>query len=339
MPKNSSAARREQARALAAARGITYTHALRLLGERRHHESALLHRALGGALSEAMVFGLGGGVGFMYFVFEYQGQVQPTMTVVAQAHPAPMIPLALDRASVPHEVRQTGSAKVAERNLREALASGRPAICRVGRFQLPWRPDLPFPDPVDVAVTGLDGETVSVDDDGPHELPLAEFMAAWSALRKDRHHLIEITGQPGGPPDVAGAIRGTAAKLTGPVLGNTFDVNFGLSGMRKLAAQLADTTGRQGWARRFPDREAVLTRLHDCLEVEYTAPGASRPLYADFLAETGHTEASAAYRAAGDRWSAVSTAARRFDPLERVAERVALAVQQEEEAVRALGQG
>ncbi|MFI7704198.1 BtrH N-terminal domain-containing protein [Nonomuraea sp. NPDC049480] len=314
--------------------GESYTTARRHVAARpgrHHHESALLRRVLGGEYSEAMLLGLGGGIGFMYFVFEYAGHA-PMLTIVAQAHPEPMIPRALERAGIPYESRQTGSARVAERNLRAALDAGRQPICRVARHQLPWRPSLPFPDPVDVAVTGVSGDTVHVYDDEPGELPLADFMAAWSALKKDKHQLIEVTGAAGaGEPDVTGAIRDTVAKLTGPVLGNNFDVNFGLSGMRKLAAQLADTTGKQGWTSRFgEDPGPVLDRLHDCLEAEYTAPGATRPLYADFLSETGHAEAAAVYREAGRQWSRVAAARAPFPEL---AELVAEAVRLEEQGV------
>ncbi|MDP4510992.1 BtrH N-terminal domain-containing protein [Nonomuraea turcica] len=316
--------------------GESYTTAHRHVtarAERHHHESALLLRVLGGGYSEAMLLGLGGGIGFMYFVFEYAGHA-PMLTIVAQAHPEPMIPRALDRAGIPYESRQTGSPKVAERHLRAALDAGRQPICRVGRFQLPWRPDLPFPDPVDVVVTGISGDTVHVYDDEPGELPLADFMAAWSAIKKSKHHLIEVTGPAIGAPDVTGAIRDTVAKLTGPVLGNSFDVNFGLSGMRKLAAQLADTTGKQGWTRRFGDDPGpVLDRLRDCLEVEYTTPGATRPLYADFLTETGHAEAAAVYREAGRQWSRVASARTSFPEL---AELVTEAVRLEEAGVEAL---
>lgn len=301
-----------------------------------NHEAALLRRMLDADHSEAVLFGLGGGIGFMYFVFEYEGH-PPIVTIVAQAHPEPIIPRALDRLGVPHTILRTGSARVAERNLRAVLDAGRRPICRVDRHRLPWRAGPAFPDPVDVAVTGIDGDTVHVVDVEPATLSLAGFMAAWSAVKKEKHQLIDITGSGGAAPDVAGAIKETAARLTGPVLGNAFDVNFGLSGMRKLAAQLADTTSKQGWTRRFADPAVALDRLRDCLEVEYTAPGASRPLYADFLAEVGQDAVAEVYRDAGARWSAVSAAALAREPFVKVAELVAAAVQVEERAAELLG--
>jgi hypothetical protein len=296
-------------------------------GGGRHHDAALLSRVLVQAgvegYGEALLAGLGGGIGFMYAVFEYRGH-HPMVTIVAQAHPEPIIPLALSRAGIGHEVRRSGSPRVAERALREALGDGRAAVCRVSRFALPWRPGLPFPDPLEVGVAGADGDTLLVDDEcaRPHEIGVDAFMAAWSGLRKARHHLLTVTGAPAADPAAAvrDAVRDTVAKLTGPVLGNSFDVNIGLSGMRRFAAQLGDTTGRQSWTRRFADPEAffaAMTRLHDCLEAEYTAPGATRPLYADFLGEadtllgggTGCAAAAELYREAGRLWSEVAATA------------------------------
>ncbi|GIH76475.1 BtrH N-terminal domain-containing protein [Planobispora longispora] len=322
-------------------------------GRSGHHDAGLLHRLLP-SHSEAMLAGLGGGIGFMYAVFEYRGH-HPMVTIVAQAHPEPVIPVTLARAGIPHEVSRTGSARVAERALRETLAAGRAAVCRVSRFALPWRPGFPFPDPLEVAVVGADGDDVLVLDarSEPERLPLAEFMTAWSALKKSRHHLISIAGPAvTGPPragravtgpagagpagaDLAAAVReaiaGTVARLTGPVLGTSFDVNFGLSGMNRFAGQLGDAEGRTGWARRFADPEAffiAMTRLHECLEAEYTAPGATRPLYAAFLQEAGTllggaggtacARAADLYREAGELWSRIAT--RAVEPFPRYRE-------------------
>ncbi|MEU7000678.1 hypothetical protein [Nonomuraea sp. NPDC046570] len=50
------------------------------------------------------------------------------MTVVAQHHPEPFVPAALERAGVPYEIRRTGSARVAERNLREVAGRAGGAV-------------------------------------------------------------------------------------------------------------------------------------------------------------------------------------------------------------------
>jgi Domain of unknown function (DUF4872)/Butirosin biosynthesis protein H, N-terminal len=307
-------------------------------GGGQHHASAALAHALdavgvraphtGEAYTEAMLAGLAGGIGFMYAVFTYAGEL-PTMTVVARHHPEPFVPAALARLGVESATRHTSSPRTAERNLREALAAGCPVICTVDRGGLPWHGQpacAPYADPYDVMVCGIDddGGQVWIDDETvrANPLPLADFEAAWAAHRKSRHALLPVR-PPAREVDLAAAVRDavttTCAHLTGPVLGNSFDVNFGLSGMRRLAEQLADPTGKMGWASRFADPRALfvgLRRLHDCLEVEYTGPGATRPLYAAFLTEAAdvvgepaYDEAAGLFARSGELWSAVAAAA------------------------------
>lgn len=279
------------------------------------HDSSLLREMLDDEWSEAMLAGLAGGIGFMYFVFEYKGHT-PTMTIVARHHPAPFIPTALVHAGIEHEVTSTTSARKAEQQLR---AADGPVICLVGKEKHP------------VGVLGVDGDVVTVHDQGTHvqplgefthAQPLGEFLKSWGL---GKHEMIRI-GERRGEPDVAGAVRMTCEHLTGPVLGNNFDVNFGFSGMRKLAEQLRDK-GKKGWAQRWAyDPAFVQKRLHDCLEVEYTAKGATRPLYAEFLDEAGLPGAPE-FRESGALWSEIALGgdydelARKVDEARSVEER------------------
>ena len=310
----------------------------RAFGGGQHHASAALAHALdavgvraphtGAPYTEAMVAGLAGGIGFMYAVFEYAGEL-PTMTIVARHHPEPFVPAALGRIGVPVQPARTSSVRTAERNLRTTLSGG-PALCTVDRAGLPWHPlacGEGYADPYDVMVCGLDddnGGHLLLDDESvrPHRIALSDFLTAWSAHRKGRHTLVPIL-PPKEPVDLAEAVRDavrtTCAHLTGPVLGNSFDVNFGLSGMRRLSDQLGDPGGRKGWATRFAAPKAFFAgvrRLHDCLEVEYTGPSATRPLYADFLTEAAtvvdepaYVEAANLFRRSGEVWSSIAATA------------------------------
>ncbi|WP_394614432.1 hypothetical protein JNUCC0626_31695 [Lentzea sp. JNUCC 0626] len=277
----------------------------------RMHDSWLLREVLDGEWSEAMLAGLAGGIGFMYFVFEYKGHT-PTMTIVARHHPAPFIPTALKHAGIAHEVTSTTSTRKAEAGLRGADG---PVICLLGKEKHP------------VAVLGVDGGEVTVLDRGTHVRPLADFLAGWGA---GKHEMISI-GERTGEPDVAGAVAMTCEHLTGAVLGNNFDVNFGFSGMRKLAEQLRDK-GKKGWAQRWAgDPDFVFKRLHDCLEVEYTAANASRPLYADFLDEAG-LPGGQEFRASGALWGEIA----RGGDYDELARKVDEARSVEERAIRLL---
>ncbi|MER6218942.1 MULTISPECIES: BtrH N-terminal domain-containing protein [unclassified Streptomyces] len=291
-------------------------------GTGRHREASLIRHALGSVHDEELVAGLAGGIGFMYFVFTYEGR-PPIATIVAQAHPEPWPQVALGRLGVPYEATRAMNPRWGR--VRAALDGGRPAFCVVDRASLPWHgpdPDaaLTGTDAHTVVIAGYDGDDLLVDDgaETPYRIDRERFGAAWTAHRNGRHQLIVPTGPPEGEPDVAGAIASTAAHLTGPVLGNAFDVNFGFSGMERLAAELRDDATGTGWEHRFGGTPEAFRegtgRLYAGLEEEWTAPGATRPLYADFLDLVGRPEPAALFRESGVHWSELAALARDVAP-------------------------
>ncbi len=306
-----------------------------------HRESRLVAQLLtragyvaphtGKPYSEAMVCGLAGGIGFLYAVFEY-AHIPPMLTMVMQHHPEPWLTSALGALGVPYTEAHSGKVGPALAALHQALDGGQAVWCTVDRTGLPWwsGTNALSQDPHYVVVTGVaDGAFLVLDRaDEPVPIEEAAFAAAWSGHKKGRHH--RITVMPGAAVDLPAAVRAaigtTVAHLTGPVLGNNFDANFGFSGMSRLAASLRDDRTKAGWLRRFaaPNGFAsALRRLHDCMEVEYTAPGGTRPLYAQFLDEAagglsagglgagglgagGLSEAAELFRQSGEQWSALA---------------------------------
>ena len=213
-------------------------------------------------------------------------------------------------------------------------------------------------DPYPVVVAGIDGDTLYVDDiaERPHEIPTDLFAAAWSGSRKARHPMLAIDAGERPTPDLgraaASAVAVTAAHLSGPVLGNSFDVNMGLRGMTKFAAELRDRRTRTGWVRRFGDGvafEFAMRRIVECLQREYTAPDATRPIYADFLAEAARllpnvdtARAAGLFRESGRHWAAITQRAQNADVSEvpeifdAFADHVEAAHDAESQAVRLL---
>jgi hypothetical protein len=324
-----------------AATGESYTTArTQIVGKIRkpqHRVSTLVASALEDAYSEAVIAGLAGGIGFMYAVFEYKGVDHPLMTIVAQHHPDPWIPAVLNRLNVSFVEQHSGKAEAAIKKLR-----GRTAFAEVDRSALPWHEPSPWAgyDPYTVLVTGIDGDTVSLVDVKQHEMSTEDFGKAWSAYPKGKHHAI-ILGE-AGPVDLRAAIndatKTTVAHLTGPVLGNSFDVNFGFSGMAKLAAQLRDSKTKTGWAKRFGETEHGTKRLYECLELAYTAPGATRPLYADFLDEAGLPEPAKVFRESGAKWSGLAALAKTSHDYPAMADIVDECLNLERHAVELLSQ-
>jgi hypothetical protein len=257
----------------------------------------------------------------MYAVFEYRG-VPPIVTIVAQHHPAPWVEAALNHLGVAYLEGHSSAAGRAMAALDAALAQDQPVYASVGRPMLAWHRGDPAlaTEPYGVVVAGSAGDDLLVDDGtaAPYVVPRDEFAAAWAAYRKGRHHRLVLARAALAVPlaqAIDAAIASTVAHLTGPVLGNSFDTNFGFSGMAKFADQLRDTRTKSGWRNRFGEPAtfgAAVRRLYTCLEFEYTAPGATRPLYATFLEEAASVpgtragvlrDAAALFRESGEQWS------------------------------------
>lgn len=281
----------------------------------------------GEPFTEAMVAGLGGGIGFMYALFEYQGW-PPIVTIVAQHHPEPWLPAVLGRLGAGYTQEHNSAAKPAVAALHRALDAGRPVYCTVDMTALPWHAGEPSYSevPYEVIVAGRHDGTLHLDDSSVVPLAISEddFTGAWGRHRKGRHHRI-VLDPAAAPVDLRAAVRDaigtTVAHLTGPVLGNSFDINFGFSGMTRLAAHLRDVRTKTGWQRRFGSPVAFfhgVRRLYECLELQFTAPGATRPLYADFLDEAGPVlgesaglfrESAGLFRESGAAWSRLAARA------------------------------
>lgn len=303
-------------------------------GAEAHRPSGLAQHLLGQkgiSVSEPMACGLGGGIGFLYAVFEYASVPHPLLTIVAQHHPQPWLNAVASHLGL--ELSQLTSSKAgpALQKLDAALENGNAAEVVVGRGMLPWHPGVPdeeAADPYAVVVAGKSGDEYLVDDgDGePYRISAAALGEAWAAHRKGRFVLTTLR-QPTAAPDLGAGIRAaittTHAHLTGPVLGNNFDVNMGLSGMRRFARDLADTRTKTGWVKRFGNPGALSNgarRLAECLTWAHTSAGATRPLYAAFLAEAGPlaglnlAPASDCAAESGQRWGELADVAGTVSP-------------------------
>ncbi|NHF61846.1 BtrH N-terminal domain-containing protein [Microcella pacifica] len=294
-------------------------------GAAAHVPSALTRHLLAQAgleVSEAVACGLGGGIGFLYAVFEYKQVPHPLLTIVAQHHPEPWLDAVARHTGVELTTATSSSAAAALRKLDAALETGSAAQLTLARGALPWHEPVEQAeraDPHRIVVAGRRGGAYLVDDGlgSPHAIGPDALAAAWTAHRKGRFALqtIGAANDVDLPRAMRAAIATTHAHLTGPVLGNYFDVNMGLSGIAKLSADLHDTSTKSGWCRRFGTPEAFqagMTRLAECLTWAHTAEGGTRPLYAEFLTEAALIAgldldaAAAAASASGDGWRSIT---------------------------------
>ncbi len=245
-------------------------------------------------LSEAAVFGLCGGVGFLYGVFVYDEG--PTMTIVArnESMPDPFLEPLFARVGAAVQVATTGGAKKAAATLDATLAAGTPALATVGAGALGYLGQSEAmasmaPHVVGVVGVGPGGE-VLVDDRAPVPIPVdrATFDTARGAYAKAKHRLITVTAtdtEHDWARAVAEAVVDGAEGFDRPPVPQ-FAANVGRAGLTKFHRLLTHERDAKGWARVFGQGPAAALgfgRLIDCIDHDYTAPAAGRPLQAEFL--------------------------------------------------------
>lgn len=325
-------------RARMARTGESYTTARRHLLARRgepaptprkrgvHPDSAALAQvfaACGLPHDEALLFGLGGGAGFLSFVFEYAGH-PPMYTAVmrrwSMSHAFGQ--RALERAGIGVQSQTTGGAKSAAKHLDAALAAGRPFVCVADLALLPhhglspqWKGTAPqvvgvFPD------ADAPDDALTIEDHGRRHIERAAFAEARAGYRKAKHALYRLgdaLDEAALATGIRAALADCAEGLLDPQMGH-FQNNFGVRGIRTLAEQLTDARTKKGMPRRFAAHQArLLGRLYACVRLEWSGAAALRHLYADFLtqasARLGIALPVAAFRESGDRWEAFAQAA------------------------------
>ena len=152
-------------------------------GTEQHHDASLIRHALGSTHHEALVAGLAGGIGFMYFVFEYEN-IPPMLTIVAQHHPEPWVQAALGRLQRPLPRTAQRQAPLGDGSVKPST-TGHPVFCTVDKSRAAVARDGPgvrAGDPYTVVIAGYEGDTLYVDDESaaPHAIGTEEFGAAWS---------------------------------------------------------------------------------------------------------------------------------------------------------------
>lgn len=251
-------------------------------------------------LSQALLAGLAGGIGFMIFTFEYEETT--TATLVTRAHPEPYTQNLLERSGATINERTTGSAAKAVEYMDAALDAGRAVVVRVAINALPWidGKEVDEAETIDLVVVGDHEDDLLVDDgSGVLNVISPEDLAFARAKRKKEKHWqawVPSTRSPKAELLAANAlvaIEETTSRLLGTRelsgIPDHFAKNFGITGMRTFAVRLRDTTTKTGWTRMFADPQRLaggMNQLASFLtDTRFGGEGALRGLYADFLDE------------------------------------------------------
>jgi hypothetical protein len=271
----------------------------------------------GEPFSEALLFGLAGGVGVGVFSFFYEKEGIATFFLAGRHlwhdHLA-YLRRACERLGVSAEVRESGGAKAGERQLRDALAPG-PCVAWLDGTLLPHRaaPGQCGGGSYDVVtVYRLDDEgTALVGDrtDEPVRVPLAALAEARARNKKDRNRLLSLAGAPG-TPDLASAVRdglrACAVGLTGEGAPKSARSAFSLDALGRWAERLHGSKDKERWDRVFPPGGRLwqaLVSVYDYVEHYGTGGGLCRPLFAEFLAEAADALGRPALRPLAERYA------------------------------------
>ena len=286
--------------------------------------SALMHSgaidpATGKPFTETKLFGLSGGIGFMYFLFEYAGH-PPMLTFNCRTWttPWPVIGKALDHAGITYELHETGGAAGAAKRLEETLAAGRVAQVTADYASLPWsgmakewRGQMGR----QMNVVGRTEEGWVVDTGTLHVLDDKTMREVRGAVKKEKNRL--LTFAPGTAKTESTQAVHVALKHTAHTFRNApyknFASNFGLAGLAKAEELIGGTKGAKTWSKVFdsgPFAFRALQRVFECAMLELTPPAGGRPLYAEFLDEVGgHEKAARHVRKSGEGFEALADTA------------------------------
>jgi Domain of unknown function (DUF4872)/Butirosin biosynthesis protein H, N-terminal len=289
----------------------------------------LLAPHTGQPLSEAMVLGVGGGLGAGYILWEFQEHARRVLVLGfrnAWQYPARWAGKTCRRLRVPAAVHESGSARKAEADLLAAVGQGVPAIAWVDQ-QLIGHRHLPaalaghagYP----LTVYGVDEQArVALLDDRIRArltVPLDTLAAARARIPSYRQRLL-VLDAPAAELDLDGLRAAVAEGVAEQVehLSQPSD-SFSLPAFRKWARLLTDRRNAKAWPRVFADRAGLFDACVSIYEnVEPVGPGGGnlRALYAEFLDEAAALlgndrlrPAAAAYRDLAARWHAVAEVA------------------------------
>lgn len=284
----------------------------------------------GQSFSETTLFGLAGGIGIGVFSFFYE-KANFSSLFLAGRHEwfddHGYLEVACERFGLTPTVRETSTVKTAGKQLREAIADG-PCVAWVDMAHLPHRAM-----PAEYCGSGYHVVTIyKLDEaagtalvgdlgDEPVSIPLDDLAKARARIQKQKNRLLTVTGS-AKSINLAKLVKaGLAAcvhKLRNPTL-KAAARNFKLDALAVLADRMYGSKDKDRWERTFargPNLWRGLTGLHDSIEYYGTGGGLCRPLFADFLTETGTalkdprlTALAKRYADLGRRWSDLADAA------------------------------
>ncbi len=295
-----------------------------------HAETAALTNVLraqglqanGKPLSEAMIMGIGGGLGAGYILWEFKEHHAKILVFGWQnrwQYTVQYYENLCKRLEITPIFHETGSQKAAAQQLDEALDAGIPLVAWVDRAQMPY---LQLPKSLEghlghwIAIYGIENGDVLVDDLAakPFRVPAETMASARSRIGSYKNRLLVATpnGEPDLPAAIIAGIQNEIEHLSEP------SDSFSLPTFQKWGKMMTHRKNAKGWPVVFEDRRGLygaLKSVYEGIETDGTGGGGMRGLYADFLDEAAAivnpalSDVAPIYRKLAAQWSAFADSA------------------------------
>lgn len=293
----------------------------------------------GRPISEALVLGIGGGLGAGYILWEFNATKGTDRKVVTLGfrnqwqYPDRWYAKVYERLGVAVHIHETSSVAKARELLDRALDDGLPAIAFVSTADLPfWH--LPVEQSgwwgYPIAVYGRDGDRYLVDDRnlGRMTIGAAELAAARSRISSYKNRLV-VADAAATELDEDRFLRAVRAGLEEQVahLSEKSD-SFSLPAFDKWAKMLGHANSAKSWGNVFAQGAGLVEALVSVFEQvddRGLFGGSQRALYAEFLDQIGPpigldlSEPGDAYRVAAGRWLDVAAVCRTVPAVDEAA--------------------
>lgn len=283
-------------------------------------------------LTEAMLFGIAGGVGAGVAQF-YYGKEDFSSFFIAGRHmwhdDEGYLRAALARFNIKYKVLECFGGKSAEKHLRDLLKGGRPCVAWVDMAHLPHRamPRMWSGGGYHViTVYSIDDSkgTALIGDlaDDPIEIALGDLATARGRIKKFKNRVLRIDEQCDRPFDlgmrIRAGIKSCHAGLGGkPMKG--YPTMFNLDAFANLAKRIFGSSDKDSWEKIFPPGKhlwTALTSMYLFIEHYHTGGGLCRPMLAEFFSEVAQVmkteplrDLSSRYADLGKRWTELANAA------------------------------
>jgi len=238
-----------------------------------------------------MLFGLGGGLGFAYFLFDLHGY-HPlffgTRYHASESETPVFMMQMCDAWGATTEVKHSSSREASTKQLTKALEDGYTPIIWVNVPKLPYlflsgRPNMFYT----IIVYEKDGNEFIVGDLGQSvaRLSVEEIEDVRDAHYVTKFRSLTIKDAPE-KPDVREILTERMRAMCSQMIEGLGIANFGLEAFAKWAEMLTNTKNKKGWSKTFTDGRSLqraLSSVYKQIELRGFGGSAFRGLYADFL--------------------------------------------------------